>query len=295
MGSLIEALRTGHRTEIPLMERVLMEPEGSEDRLLVWHAWGSIITSKLVTVFPGNPRSDRPRPAVQALITAFDGETGTPTAVIDGTELTYWKTAASSGLAADMLAPARPETLVMVGAGALAPHLIGAHLAVRPTIRRVLIWNRTRAKAAALAEEMADTGVVAESTDHLEAAVRSAQVVSTATASSTPLIRGDWLRPGTHVDLVGGFTPTMREADDETVRRAAVFVDAAMFTIDHCGDISIPIANGTIDRSAVQTDLFGLCRGAHPGRTSDVEITLYKSGGGAHLDLMATEHVLRLL
>jgi ornithine cyclodeaminase len=215
-------------------------------------------------------------------------------ALIDGTELTYWKTAGSSALAADYLARPDCTTMVMVGSGGLAPYLVMAHRRVRPSIERVLVWNRTREKAERLATDPM-TGEGVEPVDDLEAAVRQADLVACATATTTPIIRGTWLRPGTHLDLVGGFTPEMRESDDEAARIARLFVDAAMFNIDHTGDLCQPIATGVRRREDVEADLFGLCRGEHAGRGSPEEITLFKSGGGAHLDLYASRFVLETL
>lgn len=293
--ALIEALRAGHRRELPQMDRVLMHEPETSNSFLAWHAWASTdtIAVKLTTIFPDNPTSPEPRPGVQAIVTAFDGTDGSPTAVIDGTELTYWKTAASSGLAADFLAPREPSTLLMVGAGGLAPYLVMAHRAIRPSIDRVIVWNRTRAKAEALSGHPLVGGSL-EVVDDLDSAIAASDVISCATASARPLIEGERLQPGTHVDLVGGFTPAMREADDTAARRATLFLDNFMFTMDHAGDICVPLADGVIHHHDIVTDLFGLCRGAHPGRTSDDEITLYKSAGGAHLDLMATKHVLEV-
>lgn len=292
MLGLVEAMRQGHRRPAPLMERVLMTEPGTDNSFLVWHAWapGSMIAVKMGTIFPANPGAVAPLPAVQAVITAFDGVDGSPRALIDGTELTYWKTAASSALAADFLARQDVRTLLMVGAGGLAPYLARAHRAIRPSIERVLVWNRSRPRADALAAELG--GAVVED---LDGAVAEADVVCAATAATEPLIHGAVVRPGTHLDLVGGFTPEMRESDDEVARRARLFVDAAMFNIDHCGDLCQPIASGLRSRADVEADLFGLCRGEHPGRTSDDDITLYKSGGGAHLDLMATRFAMETL
>ena len=270
------------------------EPETSNS-FLAWHAWAATdtIAVKLTTIFPDNPASPEPRPGVQAIVIAFHGVDGSPKAVIDGTELTYWKTAASSGLAADFLAPREPSTLLMVGAGGLAPYLVMAHRAIRPSIDRVMVWNRTRAKAEALCVHPL-VGESVEVVDDLEAAVAGSDVISCATASDRPLIQGELLQPGAHVDLVGGFTRGMREADNATIRRARLFLDSFMFTMEDAGDICIPLEAGVIDRSDLVTDLLGLCRGV-PGRMSDDEITLYKSAGGAHLDLMATKHVLEVL
>jgi ornithine cyclodeaminase/alanine dehydrogenase-like protein (mu-crystallin family) len=289
---LVEAMRQGHRQPAPVMERVLMAEPDSDNSFLVWHAWapGSLIAVKMGTIFPANPDALRPLPAVQAVITAFDGVDGSPRALLDGTELTYWKTAASSALAADFLAREDARTLLMVGAGGLAPYLARAHRAIRPSIDRVRVWNRSRPRADALAAELGGSVV-----EDLDDAVAEADVVCAATAATEPLIHGAVVRPGTHLDLVGGFTPEMRESDDEVARRARLFVDAAMFNIDHCGDLSQPIASGLRSRDDVEADLFGLCRGEHPGRTSPDDITLYKSGGGAHLDLMATRYALETL
>ncbi len=296
MPELIAALREGHRRDLPQMERVFIQEPNTVNSFLAWNAWESrsMIAVKLVTIFPDNPGAATPAPSVQAVVTAFDGTDGTPLAVIDGTELTYWKTAASSGLAAEFLAPPEPKTLLMVGAGGLAPYLVMAHLAVRPSIERVLVWNRTRSRAEAMIGHPL-IGTPLQVIDDLDAALGVADVISSATSSNRPLIRGDLLPPGCHIDLVGGFTPEMREADDAAITCATVFVDAAMFTIDHCGDISAPIASGVISRSDVVADLFDLCRSEHPGRTGPDETTLFKSGGGAHLDLMATRHVLEVL
>lgn len=293
---LVEAMRSGHRDEAPQMERVLMTQPATDNSFLVWHAWapGSMIAVKMGTIFPANPHLEPPRAAVQCVITVFSGDTGTPQALVDGTELTYWKTAASSALAADYLARRDARTLLMVGAGGLAPYLVMAHRRVRPSIDRVLVWNRTLAKAEALAADpLVGDGV--EVVDDLGSAATAADVISTATAATEPLICGSWLRPGTHLDLVGGFTPEMRETDDDVARTARLFVDAKVFNIDCCGDLCQPIAAGIRRRDEVEADLFELCRGEHPGRLSDDDITLFKSGGGAHLDLYATAYALATL
>jgi ornithine cyclodeaminase len=221
--------------------------------------------------------------------------TGRPIAVIDGTALTLRKTAADSGLGAKLLARADAKTLLMIGAGALAPHLIGAHLAVRPSLERVLVWNRSAPRRDRLLEQLARQRIPAEASADLEAAVRAADVISAATLSSEPLVRGAWLRPGTHVDLVGAYTPTMREADDEAMRRARVHVDYPGSTIGESGDLTQPIASGAITEQDVLGDLFDLCQGRVPGRRGADEITLFKNGGGSHLDLFTAEFLLRRL
>ena len=282
--ALVEALRRGHRGPMPEVGRSLLERGGAS--FLVLPAWlpGAAFGVKMVTILPGN-EARTGNPSIQAAYQLFDGATGTPSATVDGTALTYAKTAADSALGASILARDDAAVLLMVGAGALAPHLVAAHRSVRPSLARVLVWNRTGARAEALAGDLLEDGVDAQAMPDLEAAVRAADVVCCATASAEPLVRGGWLAPGTHLDLVGGFTPAMRECDDEAVRRATVFVDTRRFTIDDCGDLSQPIAAGVIEPSDIAADLFELCRGDHPGRRTRDEITLFKNAGGGHLDL----------
>jgi ornithine cyclodeaminase len=174
----------------------------------------------------------------------------------------------------------------MVGAGAQAFWQVQALRAVRPSIRDVRVWNRTLAKAETLAQRLTREGVAAEVAEDLSSVVPQASIISMVTASETPLLDGTKLSPGTHVDLVGSFTPAMRETDDETVRRASLFVDTRRFTLEVTGDLAIPLAAGVIRESDIRADLFELARGAHPGRQSAHEITLFKNGGGGHLDLM---------
>ena len=180
----------------------------------------------------------------------------------------------------------------MVGAGDLAPYLIAGHLTVRPSIQRIAIWNRSPARAETLAPRVEAGGRAVSATEDLEAAARQADLICCATRALEPLIRGAWLKPGAHLDLVGGYTPEMREADDEAARRAGVFVDSRWYTRGEVGDIDGPIASGAISEADIQADLFQLCAGDHPGRGDEGEITLFKNGGGAHLDLMTARHLL---
>jgi ornithine cyclodeaminase len=298
---LVEALAAAHREAPPLVGRSLLEPPPGAGRVgegfLVLPAWahGRAFGVKMVTIVPGNADLADGPPTVQAVYQLFEGVTGRPVAVIDGTALTLRKTAADSGLGAKLLARDDVRTLLMIGAGALAPHLIGAHLAVRPSLERVLVWNRSAPRRDRLLERLARQGVPAEASDDLEAAVRAADVISAATLASEPLVRGAWLRPGTHVDLVGAYTPTMREADDEAMRRARVHVDYRGSTIGESGELIQPIASGAITEQDVLGDLFDLCQGRTPGRRAADEITLFKNGGGSHLDLFTAEFLLRRL
>jgi ornithine cyclodeaminase len=211
-------------------------------------------------------------------------------AVIDGTAMTYRKTAADSALGARLLAGEGRAHLVMVGAGGLAPYLVAAHRAARPSLARISVWNRSGDKARALAAQIG-----AEAVTDLEAAVRQADIICCATNATEPLIKGAWLKPGAHLDLVGSFTPDMRECDDDTVRRARLFVDSRLFAIDQPGDLGDPIRRGIIGRERIEADLFDLCRHgpARPRRPED--ITLFKNGGGAHLDLFTALFIWKAL
>lgn len=286
-SALIDALEAGHRRPPAAVERIVYGPGGAE-RLLALPAWqpGASIAVKLVTVFPDNPSTNR-LPSVQAVVVLFDGETGEPLALIDGTELTYRKTAADSALGSRLLSRPDSRTLLMVGAGGLARHLITAHRAVRPSIERVLVWNRTADKAASLVAE----GVAAAVADDLAAAVAEADIVCTATMTEQPLIRGEWLRPGSHVDCVGAYLPDHREIDDEVVRRAEIFVDSRQAAVGESGDLVIPLTAGAITADAVRADLYELCQARHPGRSRADAITLFENGGGGHLDLMVASHL----
>jgi ornithine cyclodeaminase len=214
--------------------------------------------------------------------------------VLDGTEITLWKTAADSALGAKLLAPAEPHTLTVIGTGAMAPWLVRAHRCVRPSIRRVLLWNRTAERARDLADRLRGERVDAEATADLEAAVRQAQVITSATRSHTPLINGAWLAAGAHLDLVGGYTPETREADDEAARRCRIFVDRRESAFD-VADIQQPIASGAIRKEDVLGDLYDLIGGRAPGRLGPNDITLYKNAAGGHLDLMTARAILSQL
>jgi ornithine cyclodeaminase/alanine dehydrogenase-like protein (mu-crystallin family) len=255
---------------------------------------GRYMASKLITSFPANLDSGA-FPAVQAICVLFDGRNGRPLAVIDGTELTYWRTAADSALGAKFLARLEAETLLVVGAGEMAPRLVRAHRAVRPSLRRVLVWNRTKARAAQVAARMTAEGIESEPLDDLAAATRTADIISTCTRSHQPLVLGANLTPGVHLDLVGGYTPDTREVDDEAARRALVFVDRRESAVHGVGDIVQPIASGAMREADVLGDLYDLVGGRVAGRRSPSDITFFKNAGGGHLDLMTAELIVQRL
>jgi ornithine cyclodeaminase len=214
------------------------------------------------------------------------GSTGEPLAVIDGRALTLWRTAAASALASSYLARKDASRLLMVGAGALAPYLIEAHTSVRP-IAEVLVWNHNPSRAQALAAQLSGRAYSVRAIADLDAGVQGADVISCATLSSTPLVKGAWLQAGAHLDLVGAFTPAMRESDDEAVRRATVYVDTRAGALLEAGDIVQPLAAGVIEPDGIAGDLFDLCRGDAARRTSAHQVTVFKSVGTALEDLAA--------
>ncbi len=286
-ADLVETFELAHRHPAALCERIVYGPGGAAEKFMALPAWqpGGSIGIKLVTIFPDNP--GRGLPSVQAVVLLFDGATGELLAMIDGTELTYRKTASDSALGSKLLSRTDSRTMLMVGAGGLGRHLVAAHRAVRPSIERVLIWNRSRDKAAALVA----AGIADEVADDLDTAVATADIIATATMSSEPLIRGELLRPGAHVDCVGAFLPDHREVDDDVVRRAEIFVDSRDAAVHESGDLVIPTEAGTIGADAVRADLFELCRGEHVGRSGPEAITMFENGGGGHLDLMTAQHL----
>ena len=297
--ALVEALREAFRADIaaPVRHHHTIPQPGRDATLLLMPAWTEggaagdrFLGCKIVTVFPDNAAAGQP--SLHGRYLLMSGATGEPLALIDARALTAWRTAAASALAASYLARADAEHLVMIGAGALAPHLVRAHAAVR-LIKRVTLWNRTHGRAVSLAFGLTVTGIAAAIADELEAAVRDADIVCCATLATEPIVRGAWLRPGTHVDLVGGFTPKMREADNDAIKRARVYVDTRAGATREAGDIAIPLRRGILTKKGIRGDLFELCRGKAKSRTSDKQITLFKSVGSAIEDLAAAMLVWR--
>lgn len=293
---LVAALRRAHaKGALPQMHvTVLGDGERDENKFVSLLSWASddVIAVKLVGVFPGNPALSPPQPSVQGLVALFDGKTGAPLATCDGAALTFRKTAADSALGVDLLARADAEVLLVVGAGGLAPHVIEAHTSVRPSVRKVLIWNRNFPKAEALAFELQKGGREVLAVSVLDEAVAEADIISCVTMATEPLVRGALLKPGAHVDLIGAYTPEMREADNDVVGRAGkLFVDTRNNS-EGSGDVAGPLAAGIITRADIAADLFELCSGLTEGRRSPDEVTVYKNVGGGHLDMFAARHLL---
>lgn len=286
--ALIDALDAGFRipTDSPLRHsHPLVNADGSEDVLLLMPAWrqtgwGGV---KLVNVHPGN--SAKGLPAVASSYVLFDRETGRHELLLDGDEMTARRTAAASALAAKRLARPDSHRLLIVGSGHVAANLAPAYRAALP-ITEVEVWNRTLVKAETLAARLKADGIAARATSDLQAAVARADVISCATLSQQPLILGDWLSPGQHLDLIGSFTPEMREADDTALRRARIFLDTE-HAAKESGDILGPLASGAIAKEDIEGTLLGLCRDNLFPRRSAREITLFKAVGSGIEDLSA--------
>ena len=288
---MIRALEEALRSDIHAPVRVnhsIEVPGRAPGSLLLMPAWqiGGKIGVKLVTVMPGKESR-----SVSAVYVLFDGISGVPLMMMDGEELTARRTAGASALAAMHLARTDARHLVMVGSGRQSAGLVAAHASVRP-IERITIWSRTSGQADHAAKMHRAAGLDASAADDLEKAVREADIVSCATLSTAAIVRGEWLRAGTHVDLVGAFKADMRETDDEVMRRAGcIVVDDRAAALAEGGDVVQALASGAISADAIAGDLRDLVRGTIAGRSGPQQITVFKSVGFALEDLAAAKAV----
>ncbi|WP_054008170.1 ornithine cyclodeaminase family protein [Cypionkella psychrotolerans] len=285
-AGLCEAFEAGHR--LPRAEINDLFLYRGADTLLDRAAWidglGSLV--KVATVVPGN--AARGLPSIHGAVNLFNDQTGVLEALVDFHLVTKWKTAGDSLLSASKLARKDSRNILLVGAGTVARSMIQAYSALFPDAK-FSIWNRSPAGAEAMAAADARVTAVGD----LEAAVRAADVICTATMSREPLLKGAWLQPGQHIDLIGAYTPAMREADDEVMRRASVFVDSRATTVHHIGELKDPIARGVVTEADIKADFYDMAQGMYR-RSSDDEITVAKNGGGAHLDLMTSAYILAM-
>jgi ornithine cyclodeaminase/alanine dehydrogenase-like protein (mu-crystallin family) len=285
VAALGEAFRAG--ANAPVRSSYPVTAEG--DRLLLMPAWDAAsLGVKIVTVYPVN--RTRGLASVSALYLLLDAATGHPLAFIDGEVLTLRRTAAASALASTFLSRPDAHRLLVIGAGALAPYMASAHCAVR-AIDSVEVWGRTPARVEVVVATLRTQGLPAATCSDLEGALARADVVTCATTAREALVRGALVRAGAHVDLVGAFTPEMRESDDALVERAAVFVDTFAGALKEAGDLVQPIAAGRITREHVRAELADLAAGRHPGRRARDEVTVFKSVGTALEDLCAARLV----
>lgn len=276
-AGLTAAIEAGHR--LPRAEIKDMFLYRGGDTLLNRAAWidglGQLV--KVATVFPGN--ASHGLPSVNGAVTLYDDQTGLLKALVDFHLVTKWKTAGDSLLAATRLARKESARILLVGAGTVARSMVSAYSSAFPQAQ-FSVWSRTRTSADAMGLPVADD---------LESAVKEADIICTATMSKTPLIRGDWLQPGQHLDLIGAYNPSMREVDDDAMARARLFVDSRATTLHHIGELIEPLKSGAITESDVIADFYDTP--AAFTRRSDSEITIAKNGGGAHLDLMTTTYI----
>lgn len=278
----IQALRDGHFGARPSAGSFLLQDGafGLFSRGVILPGRGAGV--KIASIFPPNSRKEEPLPTEDAIFIIIDEETKSVSCILDGPEITRWKTAADSALACAILSPSDSRTLLVIGAGPIALALAQAHVHVRPSIERIMLWNRTRQKLDGVAKALSQLGRAINVVADIDDAVSQADIISAATGSTSPIIKGRFLKPGAHVDLVGSYRPDMREADDEVIAQSDVFVDFADTALE-AGDIAGAIANGSLARSDIRGDLFDLVRSAPKcGRKT----TVFKNAGGAHLDLL---------
>ena len=278
-AGLMAAIEAGHlRPKARIADLFLYR---GADTLLDRAAWidglGALV--KVGSIVPGN--AQRGKPTVNGIVNLFDDQTGELTALLDFHLVTKWKTAGDSLLAASRLARKDSRSILLVGAGVVARSMVEAYSSVFPGAA-FTVWSRTRQSAEAMGLPVVDD---------LKAAVQGADIICTATMATEPLIKGDWLQPGQHLDLIGAYTPAMREVDDTAMARARVFVDARATTVHHIGELMDPIASGAMAESDVVADFYDDPRLF--SRRSDDEITIAKNGGGAHLDLMTATYIAK--
>ena len=289
----VEALKQGHKFPRAQIEDVFLGPPTGT--MMSRSAWieGLGYGAKTFTVFDGN--GAKGLPTVQGAMLVFEDDAGALRAIVDSALVTEIKTAADSVLGACLLARPNSRHLLVVGAGTVAISLVKAYTAVLSGLERVSVWSRRPEQAQELIASLNFPGVDLVAVSDLEDAFGEADIISSATMARQPVILGDWVRPGTHVDLIGAFKSDMREADDALITKGALFVDSRATTIDHIGELMIPIASGAISAQSVLGDLYDLVRPGARRRTSDDEITVFKNGGGAHLDLMIAAYIIRVM
>ena len=279
---LMEVIEKGHQLPKAKISDTFLYRD--TDTLLSRSAWidGLGLAVKSATVFPKNP--DRKMAMINGAVSLFSDKYGTLEALIDFHLVTKWKTAGDSLFAASRLARKDSNRILIIGAGTVGRSLREAYGTLFPNAS-FIVWNRSQKNAEKMVHEYNKTEISVD----LQSAVQSADIITSATMSTEPLIKGEWLRPGQHIDLIGAYRPDMREVDDQAISRSRVFVDSFDTTVDHIGEIKIPIESGVISASHLIADYYDL---AEFIRTSEEEVTLFKNGGGAHLDLMTSRYIL---
>lgn len=283
-GEVADAMLAGHKQNKARLGDLALE-RGTQS-MLNRAAWidGLGLALKSVTIYPDNADREPPLPTIESVVVLFDDETGAIKALIDGQLVTKWKTAGDSVLGARLLARPDSKRLLVVGSGTVASSLIDAYREVFPELEEIKVWSRNADNARVLA-----AAKNCSAAEDLRQAVEWADIVSSATMARQPIIMGDWVKQGTHVDLIGAFRLDMREADDVLMQKGRLFVDSRDTTIHDIGELSIPIAAGVLSESDVLADYYDFAAGRANGREDAHEITIFKNGGGAHLDLMVAK------
>jgi ornithine cyclodeaminase len=282
---LVAAFEAGHR--LPRAEIGDTFLHRGPDVMLTRSAWvdGLGIAVKTATLMAGN--RERGVPSVNGGVSLYSDDTGELEAIVDFHLVTKWKTAGDSLMAARHLARPNPARILIVGAGSVGRSMVQAYRSSFSGASYA-VWNRSAEGARAFAASLPGVAVAQD----LAEAVAEADIIATATMAREPLIRGEWLRPGQHLDLIGAYKADMREVDDTALRRARLFVDSFATTLDHIGELKIPLATGAIRREDVLGDFYDIPSGGFARRSED-EITICKNGGGAHLDLMTARYILK--
>ncbi len=290
---LVDALAAGLKDPIETPARSHFEPNGDDSTVLIMPAWKPhrLMGVKLVSVWPGNNALGLS--AVSGVYVLLSCSDGRPVAVLDGTELTLRRTAACAALAARLLARSDSRQLTILGTGALSLPLAQAHASVLP-LEQITVWGRSAHKAQAAAQAMGALGLKAQACADLQQALAQADIVAAATTATQAFIPSDWVRPGTHLGLMGAFTPKMAEAEPALMARARVFADQRAAVLEKGGEVLQALQQGWMSTQDLRADLAGLVRsGAHRWRETEGEVTVFKSVGFASLDWIAAEQVLR--
>lgn len=287
-GDVTDAMLAGHRLPKASISDGLVYR--GDDTLLSRSAWidGLGVLVKSATIVPANTAKDIPM--INGGVMLFDDETGQLEALVDFHLVTKWKTAGDSLLGAKLLARSDSKDILIVGAGTVSRNMVSAYSSAFPGAR-FTVWNRSPENARNMVAELSDDFEISQ-VDDLEAAVKCADIITCATMSSAPVIDGAWLQDGQHLNLIGAYRPNMREVNDLALQRARIFVDSRDTTINHIGELMLPIANGAISKSDVIADYYDIASGTF-SRVSDAEINVFKNGGGAHLDLMTAKLILQ--
>lgn len=295
-GKLIDALYEMFRSnyQMPLRHHHFYPvSDGQENTMILMPSWNEeLMGIKQIILAPGNPAKGLP--TVSALYTLFKVETGQPLVMMEALELTSRRTACTSALAARYLAPQNAKNLLIIGGGQVASHLAQAHMKVR-NYESVNVWMRNPEKLNAFVKKLQAQGIRTNPVENLEKAVRETDVISTATLSPEPVIKGEWVKKGAHLDLIGSHKPDTREVDDEAITKSQIYVDSREGALHETGDLAIPIKEGVLDPQTVKATIKDLCMAQHPGRQSEDENTLFKSAGLAVEDLAAALVVYREL